>query len=171
VEILYEHHTDSSPLGPIHIAVTRAGLRYVYLHAEGANLLQEAAVNTGADLQNGTYFALKAYRQIEEYLLGRRREFDLTLDLPLMSPFRTLVLKAAAEVPYGSTITYGELARRIGRPASARAVGQALARNPVPLVIPCHRVLAWDDSLRGYSAGKGIPTKAFLLRLEGVLGT
>lgn len=171
MEILYEHHADSSPIGPVHIAVTRSGLRHVFLHAAGAALLQEAAAHAGADLQSGTYFALKAFQQIEEYLLGQRREFELALDLPPMSPFRGQVLSAAADIPWGSTITYGELARRIGRPASARAVGQALARNPVPLVIPCHRVIAGDDSLRGYSAGEGIPTKAFLLRLEGVLGT
>ncbi len=162
---------ESTPIGPIHIAVSRIGLRYIILHPHGHHQLEENAERTDASLQEGTYFTLPAARQVEEYLAGDRRDFDLTLDLPLMTPFRQRVLREAGQIPYGSTITYGELAGRIGSPAAARAVGQALARNPVPLVIPCHRVLAFDDSLRGYSAGSGIPTKAFLLKLEGVLGT
>jgi len=171
VNILYVHHLESTPIGPVHIAVSRIGLRYVILHPDGSHQLQENARRIDASLQDGTYFTLPAVRQIEEYLAGDRREFDLTLDLPPMSPFRQRVLLETNQIPYGSTITYGELAERIGSPTAARAVGQALARNPVPLVIPCHRVLAYDDSLRGYSAGNGIPTKASLLKLEGVLGT
>jgi len=171
VSILYEHHIDESPIGPIHIAVSRLGLRYIFLHKDGAKQLKAAAKETESLLQPGTYFPLKALQQIEQYLEGRLTSFNLKLDLPAMSPFREKVLLAAAEIPYGTTITYGELAHKIGTPKAARAVGQALAHNPVPVVIPCHRVLAHDDGLRGYSAGKGIPTKAFLLKLEGVLGT
>ncbi|MBN1266317.1 MAG: methylated-DNA--[protein]-cysteine S-methyltransferase [Anaerolineales bacterium] len=171
MSILYVHHLEDSPIGPIYIAVSRLGLRYIFLHKNGATLLQAAADTIGATLQAGTYFPVNALQQVTEYLGGTRKTFKLDLDLPPMSPFRKKVLGAAVEIPYGSTITYGELATRIGTPSAARAVGQALAHNPVPIVIPCHRVLAHDNGLRGYSAGRGIPTKAFLLKLEGVLGT
>src|SRR3972149_1082691 len=81
--------------------------------------------------------------------------------------FQRRVLLAALKIPHGQVTTYGEIARRIGHPKAARAVGQALGHNPIPLVIPCHRVLGADGSLHGYGAGKGVPTKAWLLTLEG----
>lgn len=104
--------------------------------------------------------------QLREYLAGERSEFDLTLDPPSMSSFAASVLMATAHIPYGQTRTYGQVARQIGRPTAARAVGQALAANPLPILIPCHRVLAGDGSLRGYSAPGGIALKQRLLTLE-----
>lgn len=104
------------------------------------------------------------------YLNGQANGLDLSIDWSVIAGFRKKVLKATARIPAGSVATYGEIAAHIGMPKAARAVGQALKRNPMPLVIPCHRVIAADGSMRGYGSGEGIPTKRALLRLEGFLG-
>lgn len=106
-----------------------------------------------------------AERQIREYLSGGRREFDLPLNLARVSEFDRAVLMATAEIPFGEVASYGEIAGRIGRPAAARAVGGALGRNPLPLVLPCHRVIRSDGELGGYAGGR--ERKERLLRLEG----
>jgi len=105
--------------------------------------------------------------QLRDYLAGRRTSFDLPLDLQALPEFQRRVLLAALKIPRGQVATYGEIARRVGRPKASRAVGQALGHNPMPIVIPCHRVLGADGSLRGYGSGGGIKTKARLLDLEG----
>lgn len=104
--------------------------------------------------------------QIEAYLDGRLRSFDLPIDWSLLTPFQRLALQATAAIPYGKTATYHDIANRINRPRAARAVGRAQATNPMPLVIPCHRVLGTDGKLHGYGAGDGMATKAWLLGLE-----
>jgi methylated-DNA-[protein]-cysteine S-methyltransferase len=95
--------------------------------------------------------------------------FELPVDLDRLTPFQVTVLQAARSIPSGSVWTYGQLARTIGSPKASRAVGQALGRNPVPIVIPCHRVVASDGSLGGYSGGGGLQSKRFLLGLEGAI--
>ena len=109
--------------------------------------------------------AERAERQICEYLAGRRQKFSLPLDLEAIPPFQKKVLRLALRIPYGRTVTYGQLAARAGRPRAARAVGRAMARNPLPLVIPCHRVVATGGGLGGYSGGLNL--KRRLLALEG----
>ena len=104
--------------------------------------------------------------ELLEYFQGKRRSFDLPLD-PRGTPFRLVVWSALEDIPYGQAITYGELARRIGRPKAVRAVGQANHHNPLPILIPCHRVVGSGGSLTGY--GGGLDLKENLLRLEGVL--
>jgi methylated-DNA-[protein]-cysteine S-methyltransferase len=104
--------------------------------------------------------------QIGEYLAGDRITFDFPIHWSIMTPFQQQALQATFAIPYGQTVTYGEIAQRIGRPHSARAVGRAQATNPMPLVIPCHRVLGADGGLHGYGAGEGFATKAWLLKLE-----
>lgn len=104
--------------------------------------------------------------QLREYFAGDRSEFDLPLDPPPMSSFAAAVLNETARIPYGQTETYGQIAQHIGRPAAARAVGQALGANPLAILIPCHRVLASDGSLGGYSAPGGVAVKRRLLSLE-----
>jgi len=105
-------------------------------------------------------------RQLAEYFAGRRREFALTLDPP-GTPFQRDVWGELARIPYGATVSYGELARRVGRPAASRAVGAANGANPIPIVLPCHRVIGANGSLTGY--GGGLPIKRALLALEGAL--
>ncbi len=103
-------------------------------------------------------------RQLEEYFAGRRREFDLPLDLRLAHGFRRHVLDELRDVGYGTTVSYSELAQAAGNPRAVRAVGSACATNPIPIVIPCHRVLRSDGSLGGY--GGGLHVKRALLDLE-----
>lgn len=104
--------------------------------------------------------------QIGAYLAGERLEFDFPINWSVLTPFQQRALRATWAVPYGQTVTYGEIARRIHQPGAAQAVGRAEATNPMPLVIPCHRVLGADGSLHGYGAGEGLATKAWLLKLE-----
>ncbi len=104
-------------------------------------------------------------RQLLEYFAGTRRAFDLPLD-PQGTPFRRRVWAALCAIPYGETITYGELARRVGNPKAVRAVGQANHHNPLAILIPCHRVVGAGGSLTGY--GGGLPLKRYLLELEGI---
>ncbi len=108
----------------------------------------------------------QAQQELEEYFAGRRRSFDVPLDLSGQAPFTGRVLEALCAVPYGAILTYGELALRAGNPRAARAVGRAMAVNPLPIVIPCHRVVAAGGRLCGYSGGGGVRTKEWLLAFE-----
>ena len=108
-----------------------------------------------------------AAAQVRDYLAGRRTSFDLQIDLSGVTPFRRTVLAECARIPRGQTTTYGDLARRVGRPDAFRAVGNAMHTNPIPIVIPCHRVLGANGSLTGF--GGGLDVKRRLLELEGVM--
>jgi methylated-DNA-[protein]-cysteine S-methyltransferase len=105
-------------------------------------------------------------RELDEYFEGRRTEFDLPIDLRV-APFHAEVLRELALVPYGRTATYGELARKVGRPRAARAVGTVMHNNPIPIVLPCHRIVGANGSLTGY--GGGLHVKRALLELEGAM--
>jgi methylated-DNA-[protein]-cysteine S-methyltransferase len=106
-------------------------------------------------------------RQLDEYFDQRRQEFELNVDLQLAAEFSRRVLQELARVPYGEVTTYGELARRSERPRAARAVGTVMNRNPIPIVLPCHRVVGSTGSLTGY--GGGLERKEALLKLEGAI--
>ena len=110
-------------------------------------------------------FLREAATQLNEYFAGARRKFDLDLK-PTGTPFQLEVLDALATIPYGETRSYGEIATQIGRPKAVRAVGAANGRNPLPIVLPCHRVIGTDGNLTGY--GGGLEIKRYLLDLEGV---
>ncbi len=103
--------------------------------------------------------------EINAYLFGIQRVFSVDIDWDIIDGFQREVLAITAEIPYGKVVTYGEIAQELGKPGAARAVGSALSHNPMPIVIPCHRVIGADRVLRGYIGGEDI--KAFLLRLEG----
>jgi methylated-DNA-[protein]-cysteine S-methyltransferase len=106
-------------------------------------------------------------RELDEYFEGKRQSFDLPLDVELLADFNRRVLRELARVPYGEVVTYGELATRSARPRAARAVGMVMNRNPLPIVLPCHRVVGASGKLTGYAGG--LERKETLLRLEGAI--
>ena len=107
--------------------------------------------------------------QIRNYLNGMQIDFEIPIDISILTDFQQHVLQATQKIPRGRIATYLEIARNIGNPKAVRAVGQALGRNPIPIIIPCHRVIASDGTLGGYSGGGGLETKAKLLQLEDSL--
>lgn len=107
--------------------------------------------------------------QVFQYLTAQRRGFSFAIDWSVLRPFQRTVLEAVYAIPYGETRTYAEIAAQVGRPNAYRAVGRANATNPMPLVIPCHRVIGADGKLHGYGGGDGLPTKEWLLHLEGAV--
>lgn len=121
----------------------------------------------GASPTSADGIAGESARQLEQYARGDRRSFDLPLALPDGPPFRRRVLEELAAVPFGDTVSYGDLAERCGRPGAARAVGNAVGRNPLAVVLPCHRVVRADGSPGEYGGGR--QRKRALLRLEGAL--
>jgi len=153
--------------GPMSVSATPRGLVGVTL----PGCPRGRAPAGTPDAAAGRHLA-RAEREIREYLAGRRRAFTIAVDLPNVTAFRRRVLLACRRVPYGATVTYGQLAARVGRPRAARAVGQAMAANPLPLVIPCHRVLAAGGGLGGFlgGAGGGLGLKRRLLALEAGVG-
>lgn len=151
-----------TPLGPLSVEVNRLGVRRIQFGKVRDVLSMEQAEG------NPPLSLYQALRQLKEFLAGERREFDLPLDLSGATGFQLKVLEACRAIPYGQVCTYGDLARVVGSPLSAsRAVGLIMATNPLPLVIPCHRVVGKDGKLHGYAAPGGVESKAWLLRLEG----
>lgn len=147
------------PLGLVLLEATELGLcRLAFIRERGGAGRAEGAPPATQDILRG------AAEQLEAYWAGKRLSFDLPLDLA-GTPFQRAVWAAARVIPFGETRSYGQLARQIGRPGAARAVGAALGANPVPLVVPCHRVLRADGALGGYSGGLEI--KRALLAHEG----
>lgn len=159
---LFIARTCTSPLGCIEVQAGIHGLYSVNLYGSRPPLLFSEM--RPASSENPAGLALE---QILEYLSGSRREFDAEVDWSYIKPFQAEVLKAAIAIPFGAFLTYGQIARQLGKPAASRAVGGALAQNPVPIIIPCHRVVAADGSLTGFSAADGIRAKQWLLELEG----
>lgn len=152
---------DLSPIGAIEVLATSAGLCQVNLLGHVSVLSSNSSKPAESDL---TRLALQ---QIMDYLSGQRRVFDLPVDWAVCKPFQKRALARAQTIPFGQVVTYGELARQMGSAAASRAVGGAMAHNPIPIVIPCHRVVASDGRLTGYSAAEGVRTKQWLLELEG----
>lgn len=156
-----------TPLGDVWIGVSENGLLTVSLWAEREHLDTQLARDGRLRVLYDPQRTALAAEQLRDYLNGQRRVFDLSLDWSLTTPFQQQVLRLVNEVAYGHTTTYGRVAEQLGRPSAVRAVGRANATNPLPVVIPCHRVLGADGRLHGYSAPGGLETKAWLLRLEG----
>ncbi|TWT17857.1 methylated-DNA--[protein]-cysteine S-methyltransferase [Luteimonas marina] len=150
-----------SPVGPLFVAADDDGLRAIEFRDN------RHPVKRDGDWREGDNATLrKAGRQLDEYFAGKRRAFDLPLS-PHGTEFQRKVWSTLATIPYGETISYAQLAARVGRSSATRAVGAANGRNPLPIVLPCHRVIGADGSLTGF--GGGLPTKQFLLKLEGAL--
>ncbi|RDG39181.1 methylated-DNA--[protein]-cysteine S-methyltransferase [Streptomyces corynorhini] len=161
-----------SDLGPLLLAATRRGLVSVVFHARGP--VRERALGRLADrldaepVASASGLLAEPIRRLSAYFAGEPMEFGLPLDWSLSSGFHERVLRElAVGVPYGTVVGYGELAERVGRPGGAQAVGAAMGSNPLPVVVPCHRVVESDGGLGGFSGG--LETKRRLLALEGVL--
>jgi len=156
-----------TPVGQLLVAVTDRGLCEVSFDPEPEREVETLARNFGARVLRSPRPTDEARRQLDEYFAGERRRFDLPVDLRLAREFAGAVLKELARVPYGQLTTYGTLAAKAGRPRAARAVGTIMNRNPVPIVLPCHRVVGSTGALTGY--GGGLDRKRTLLELEGAL--
>jgi methylated-DNA-[protein]-cysteine S-methyltransferase len=154
-----------SPVGRVLVAASDAGLVRVGFRRTEASFVDQLRRTLDAEPVRSPARTAEIVHQLRAYFAGERRAFDLRIDLRNVSPFLRRVLAAAASVPPGQVVSYGEIARRIGQPSGSRAVGQALGRNPVRIVIPCHRVIAAGGKIGGY--GGGLRMKRILLRLEG----
>lgn len=152
------HTRIDSPVGPLTLAANDQGLHAVEFQHSRRPLTRDGRWHEG----DHPLLTLAA-RQLGEYFSGRRRDFDLPL-APTGTPFQRQVWQLLPQIGYGQTISYGELARRLGRPGAVRAAAAAIGRNPLSIIVPCHRVLAASGALTGFSGG--LPAKRFLLALE-----
>ena len=153
-----------TPVGPLLLAVTERGLCRISFDPEPERETESLARTFGVRVLRVPRQVDRVRRELDEYFEGRRREFDLPLDLRGREGFSRAVLERLAGVPYGAVTTYKSLAVEAGNPRAARAVGTVMNRNPIPIVLPCHRVVGSDGSLVGY--GGGLPRKRLLLDLE-----
>lgn len=160
---------SSSPLGPMWLAATDTGLAGMWFvgqrHAPDHSGWTRVSVNVASNQQHPVLNA--ANQQLQAYFAGHLRQFDLPLDLRGGTVFQQSVWQALLRIPVGETTSYGEISRRIAKPLAIRAVGTAIGRNPVSIIVPCHRVVGADGSLTGYAGG--LDRKLALLQLEGAL--
>ena len=160
------YRTIDSPVGPLLLAATETGLVRVAFEREGFDtVLESLATRVSPRVLQAPRRLDTAAAELDEYFAGTRRAFDLPLDLTLSSGFRQVVQRYLPHIGYGHTQTYTEVAETVGNPRAVRAVGTACATNPLPVVVPCHRVLRSDGSMGGYLGG--LDAKRTLLELEG----
>ena len=160
VDVRYD--VVDSPVGPLHLAQTERGLCRIAFRPDGQD--EAIARLFGVRVLRAPLDDVR--RELDEYFEGRRRDFDLPVDLRV-PPFHAEVLAELARIPYGRLDTYGHLASLVGRPRAARAVGTVMNRNPIPIVLPCHRIVGANGSLTGYAGG--LDVKRRLLQLEGAM--
>ncbi len=165
---IYIGELNETHLGDLRIAASDFGLIAVewadsQLHFD--SFLQRLKRPIQSDFRKTAPYA----REIHEYLNGKRTAFTIPIDWSLFRPFQREALQVVFRIPYGETCTYHEIAVEIGRPNASRAVGRANATNPMPIVIPCHRVIGRDGKLHGYGGGEGLKTKEWLLKMEGAV--
>jgi len=167
LDVAYAH--VDSPFGPILVASTPRGLVKLSLPNRDADeALEQLAAQVSPRVLEAPARLDDARRQLDLYFAGRLREFELPLDWQLSRGFRRRALRAIDRIPYGRTRSYTEIARSAGNERAVRAAGTACGANPIPIVVPCHRVLRSGGALGGY--GGGLPMKQALLEMEGVLG-
>jgi methylated-DNA-[protein]-cysteine S-methyltransferase len=157
---------EDSPYGPLLLAATPRGLVKLGLpNQERDEVLEDLAARVSPRILESPGRLDEARRELDLYFAGELHEFDLPLDWQLTKGFRRKVLRATARIPYGHTLNYTDMARKAGNPRAQRAAGSALGSNPIPIVVPCHRVLRTGGALGGY--GGGVEMKESLLELEG----
>jgi len=172
--IYWSDELHDSPVGPVGLAASERGLVRISLYGvEGLSrdnqftrYPRETMRSFETSLPAPSFLA-DGVCQVKEYLLGMRRVFDLPLDLDGFTPLALQILQACRAIPFGEIRTYRQLAASVGKPGAARFAGNMMARNPLPLVIPCHRVVGSDRRLHGFGAPGGLATKAWLLTMEG----
>jgi methylated-DNA-[protein]-cysteine S-methyltransferase len=159
-----------SPLGPFWVAVGERGVVRAGPNPDGGSFARLLALD-GFMPSYAPNDVSSVLSQFDEYFAGERRTFDLEIDLDRLSSFRQSVLHAVRDVPFGEVRSYRNIAEAVGKPLAARAVGGAVAENPISIVIPCHRIVKSDGSVGYYATGvepdRGVPRKLFLLGLEG----
>ena len=158
---------DDTAVGPLLVGVTDRGVCRIAYDPEPDRELELLARLYGSRVLRSSKPVDRLHREIDEYLHGKRRSFDVEPDVRAQPEFNRRVLAELARVDYGVTTTYGALAKQSGAPDAARAVGTVMNRNPVPIVLPCHRVIGANGKLVGY--GGGLDRKELLLRLEGAI--
>jgi len=157
-----------SPLGALLLAATKRGLvRLAFAEEDVDAVLERLAGRISPRIVEVSAPFEPARRELDEYFSGRRRSFELPLDWALIGAFGRDVLRVTAAIPYGAALSYGEVASRAGSPRGSRAAGNALGANPIPIVIPCHRVMRAGGALGGYAGGA--ERKRWLLELEGTI--
>jgi O-6-methylguanine DNA methyltransferase len=166
---LYIGETSETPIGKLWLAVSDLGLVAIESGLTQSEFEAYLVKRFKRPVEVAPEQIRTAAAQLIKYLSGQQRAFSLVIDWTVLRPFQQAALRATSEIPYGETRTYKEIAERIGRPRAARAVGRAEATNPMPLVLPCHRVIGVDGKLHGYGLGDGIKTKEWLLKMEGAL--
>ena len=149
-----------SPIGRIEVTSDGAAITSLAIERQGHLPLEQLP-------EHSTRVLDKAIKQLKEYFAGKRKDFDVPVALS-GTDFQKSVWNELSELPYGEVSSYGDIGRATGRPAAGRAVGGAVGANPIPIIVPCHRVLATDKRITGYSGGNGIPTKVWLLDHEGI---
>lgn len=154
-------------LGDIWVAVSSRGLMAVEYGVSRTAFERNVRKQTGSEVEYAPGRVTEATRQVKEYVDGKRRTFDIEIDWSILaSDFQRSALQVVYSIPYGQTLTYAQVAAKIGHPDAPRAVGRANATNPMPLVIPCHRVIGTDGKLHGYGGVGGLKTKQWLLDME-----
>jgi methylated-DNA-[protein]-cysteine S-methyltransferase len=149
-----------SPIGRIEIVGDGTAVTALSIERDGSLPYDEVAEAPDAVLD-------RAVAQLEEYFAGHRRDFDVPVHL-VGTAFQLSVWEQLVDLEWGEVVSYGDLGRGTGRPTAGRAVGGAVGANPIPIIVPCHRVLGGDGTITGYSGGEGIPTKSWLLAHEGI---
>ncbi|MEP0805224.1 MAG: methylated-DNA--[protein]-cysteine S-methyltransferase [Chloroflexota bacterium] len=165
---IYTGELNGTPLGDLRLAASDFGLVAVEW-ADSQSTLDQYLARLKRPVQPDAKKIKPYARELSEYLNGKRTAFTIPIDWTSFTPFQREALQAVYRIPYGETRTYMDIAREINRPRAYRAVGRANAMNPMPLVIPCHRVIGADGKLHGYGGGEGLPTKEWLLKLEGAV--
>ncbi len=154
-----------SAVGPLWVAVGPAGVAAIHFGREpGEAELRRLVRAFGPGIVPDARRTTRVFRELDQYFAGRRRSFEVAFDLRGLTPFQLRVLRATSRLPYGQVATYAEVARRAGNDRASRATGAAVGANPIPIVVPCHRVIASDGTLGGY--GGGLHVKRRLLLLE-----
>lgn len=156
----------ATPIGQIGLVGGDEGLVEVVIKPSSAEVQAVIATRFSRAREQACPCLIRARTQLEEYFSGERTGFDVKLDQRGLSAFQRLVLQSLQDLPFGDVTTYGALAQRVGSPRAARAVGSVMASNPFAILVPCHRVLASNGRLGGYSGGEGATTKAWLLEFE-----